>query len=62
VISYTNWGIPQPEVKMGILIHSQFFFVSLYSYIFRKEKYMPLKPLVAQEKVWFMMIWNVHIT
>ena len=59
-------GLPQPEVEMGILISSEFLnFSSLpltVIYIFRKEKYMPLKPLVAQEKVWFMMIWNVHIT
>ena len=61
MISYIKWGIPQPEVKMGILIHSEFLFPLTHIFL-RKEKYMPSKPLVAQEKVWFMMIWNVHIT
>ena len=36
MISYIKWGILQPEVKMGILIHSELFFVSLDSYIFKE--------------------------
>lgn len=51
------------EVKIVVMI-SQIFLLSLLTlmYFLRKEKCMPSKPLVVQEKVLFMMIWNVRIT